>query len=614
MKEDGGFRASSRRMFLSADDTYLDSNRVMSESSLVADSLKPSSSSPLASRQVNGKEQDVADEQGENNTPPTTRLDGGGLAPPKNVTGVYSGKWEKLNDTTTEFSKDLHMHASSGSIGLKFDTWRSNVVTENSHLVVGALGVQDGNDPTSRDFNVDIRGFYFPDEGRLIAYAGTQGGELNAGDSSSSTQETTDEDLRKMSHSQGASLLSRLFEHYSSSKKDENTERGTEVASKESSTSTSSSSSSSVMKTLSSRSSCPIQIELVFDVVSADVSPTMLQMSGSIHSPACNIHLHVTGWEIDMDSILDKVRHYVAIITMLSLAQLVLLYNQMVDSTAPARATKVSMLTIGIMSFIDAYLCSLHMVEGMIVEPLMQQFIISSLFQLVSFALIGMRLLLLIWKARRPDSFNNGWEQMRREFSVLYTRFYLCIFVGIILMFQLQRYLHIIIFALYSFWIPQIVHNAMADCNKSLQPRFVLGTSLCRLFLPLYIFGCPVNFFAKYQFNFTPNMDVAVALVVWVGIQIAVLLLQDHLGPRFFVPARFLPPKFDYHELSGIDRDLELGEENPCPICYSEFDPECPPTDIMRTPCNHLFHTECLSRWMEQKMECPACRQALPSL
>ncbi|KAF6767551.1 Zinc finger, RING-type [Kalmanozyma brasiliensis GHG001] len=35
-------------------------------------------------------------------------------------------------------------------------------------------------------------------------------------------------------------------------------------------------------------------------------------------------------------------------------------------------------------------------------------------------------------------------------------------------------------------------------------------------------------------------------------------------------------------------------------------------TDVMRTPCGHTFHTECLERWFEIKGECPSCRAALP--
>ncbi|KAK0569441.1 hypothetical protein OC861_000929 [Tilletia horrida] len=35
-------------------------------------------------------------------------------------------------------------------------------------------------------------------------------------------------------------------------------------------------------------------------------------------------------------------------------------------------------------------------------------------------------------------------------------------------------------------------------------------------------------------------------------------------------------------------------------------------TDIMVAPCHHIFHTECLERWLQYKSECPSCRLALP--
>jgi hypothetical protein len=34
----------------------------------------------------------------------------------------------------------------------------------------------------------------------------------------------------------------------------------------------------------------------------------------------------------------------------------------------------------------------------------------------------------------------------------------------------------------------------------------------------------------------------------------------------------------------------------------------------MLAPCDHLFHRDCLARWMDHKHECPTCRADLPSL
>ncbi|TNV71752.1 hypothetical protein FGO68_gene2210 [Halteria grandinella] len=35
---------------------------------------------------------------------------------------------------------------------------------------------------------------------------------------------------------------------------------------------------------------------------------------------------------------------------------------------------------------------------------------------------------------------------------------------------------------------------------------------------------------------------------------------------------------------------------------------------FMKTPCNHKYHVQCLKKWMEVRLECPACRQQLPIL
>ena len=35
---------------------------------------------------------------------------------------------------------------------------------------------------------------------------------------------------------------------------------------------------------------------------------------------------------------------------------------------------------------------------------------------------------------------------------------------------------------------------------------------------------------------------------------------------------------------------------------------------VMQTPCKHRFHEDCLVMWMKTKLECPSCRQVVPSL
>ena len=43
-----------------------------------------------------------------------------------------------------------------------------------------------------------------------------------------------------------------------------------------------------------------------------------------------------------------------------------------------------------------------------------------------------------------------------------------------------------------------------------------------------------------------------------------------------------------------------------CPICLEDIKPREIPS---ATPCGHLFHPNCISRWLEERDTCPMCRQ-----
>lgn len=103
------------------------------------------------------------------------------------------------------------------------------------------------------------------------------------------------------------------------------------------------------------------------------------------------------------------------------------------------------------------------------------------------------------------------------------------------------------------------------------------------------------------------------------ALQVGILTLQHRLGPQFFIPARFLPVKYNYERRFDIQQvslvlsnDTGNGEVNTidCVICMVELDLEA--RDYMLAPCDHVFHRECLQNWMQVKMECPTCRCALP--
>ncbi|EMS65730.1 Transmembrane E3 ubiquitin-protein ligase 1 [Triticum urartu] len=335
-------------------------------------------------------------------------------------------------------------------------------------------------------------------------------------------------------------------------------------------------------------------------------------------------------------------------------------------------AAKVSIIMIGQQAIMDAYLCLLHLTAGILVESLFNAFATAAFFKFVVFSIFEMRYLLAIWKASRPLNSGEGWEIMRRELSVLYSRFYGILLGGILLMYELHNFLRPLLFLMYSFWIPQIVTNVIRDTRKPLHPQYILGMTATRVAIPLYIFGCPSNFmriepdkkwciavttfmsiqaavlllqhylgsrcfiprqtafFWEESFscmtatrvaiplyifgcpsNFMriePDKKWCIAVTTFMSIQAAVLLLQHYLGSRCFIPRQILPEKYCYH------RKVEDSTNQPidCVICMTTIDLSQRTSEYMVAPCEHIFHSGCLQRWMDIKMECPTCRRSLP--
>lgn len=57
----------------------------------------------------------------------------------------------------------------------------------------------------------------------------------------------------------------------------------------------------------------------------------------------------------------------------------------------------------------------------------------------------------------------------------------------------------------------------------------------------------------------------------------------------------------DIHEKEKEkDQDTET-----CVICLEDFKPE---EEVMLTPCNHMFHEDCIVPWVKSHGQCPICR------
>jgi len=45
-----------------------------------------------------------------------------------------------------------------------------------------------------------------------------------------------------------------------------------------------------------------------------------------------------------------------------------------------------------------------------------------------------------------------------------------------------------------------------------------------------------------------------------------------------------------------------------CCICLTSF---ASPTVVVRTPCGHYFHEQCLTRWCQRSVSCPLCKSLI---
>ena len=349
-------------------------------------------------------------------------------------------------------------------------------------------------------------------------------------------------------------------------------------------------------------------------------------IEGNVRSGDCGLEFNVTSstYHIKLEKLESKARDYSFMATAVCLIQIALLVLQLKHAQNPAVATKISIAGMCAHALLDAALCVGHLLLCAAVPKIFFGLLIwISILKLFIFCIFEMRTIITIYQARYSHELQvEGWEGLRRRLASVHLRFYAVFFVLLMLFSALYTRPTLLVPIFYSVWVPQIIYNAVHDTRRALHPSYVVGMSLSRLLIPLYFLWCPKTFL-KLIFTKVPNTFAAgAALIVYTAAQVAVLLLQDKLGSRFFLPSRFQAHKYDYYRAvpradesfideaeAGLTAEAERPSSHECVICYNDI--ALSKGRYMVTPCEHLFHTECLKQWLEIKLECPVCRHAL---
>jgi hypothetical protein len=275
----------------------------------------------------------------------------------------------------------------------------------------------------------------------------------------------------------------------------------------------------------------------------------VMTLNGTIVSPNCNFEASVNSTAIrtDWETTTGKAMNYSFYMMTICLTQIVLLLRQLLHTQTQSASARVSLLCIGWQTVIDSLLCLVHIYFSLAMQPLFSAFASVAFFKLLIFCVIEMKYMKIIIQARNASNGGNSVELLRRQTAMLHLRFYVALVGSCIGFTYSNDYRTLYMLLLYSFWIPQIVHNVVTETKKSMHPYYICGMSVTRLFVPLYMFANEGNFLKQVYPESPINVFMCQLLILWVGIQTGVLYAQSHFGARFFIPAQFLPPKYDYN-------------------------------------------------------------------
>ncbi|KAJ2335155.1 hypothetical protein GGH91_005538, partial [Coemansia sp. RSA 2671] len=345
-------------------------------------------------------------------------------------------------------------------------------------------------------------------------------------------------------------------------------------------------------------------------------------------APACSVSVATPAGRtivgLHAKTYLLMVLRYAAVAALGMVALLLLLERQMRHTPTPASLARVSYHTLTMQAIVDSHIFVLHAIACTAVGSL--AFLVSGAVAFVVFSallVLVMRYVSAVWRSQQPSAVDP--DDCRRCLVRMYVTAYVALVVGVVATYAYldsQRPLPAAVLATlmavaHGYWVPQIWRNAKRNTSGGLRWDYVAGTTAVRLFFPLYAFAYPSNV------AYVSPAPLVWGLVAFSLAQTAVLMMQDLLGPRFFVPELLRPLAHDYHPPVSLpsEEDLERNSLSSdaaavCAVCIQPVDSALEGEHLtpshMLTPCAHMYHTECLQRWMDIKLECPVCRARLP--
>lgn len=354
-----------------------------------------------------------------------------------------------------------------------------------------------------------------------------------------------------------------------------------------------------------------------------DEDRLVYRMHGYIVSSGCGIVLELKNdtRSGDYDSIVTSGKLY-AILAVVQVITLVYLIISHVESRS-SNSAMMKTSSFGLLAQVcfDAVVSIFHLITAFTYPPISLPIYFVFFLSSAIYTMFQMKYLVEVCK------FSWNYGSLTMALSRIYLVIYVYIGISLLIALLVEPYIWIPLFLTHSCWLFQIIHNARYRTRNAFDWRYIIGTTLCRAFVPAYFYAWP----GQNILHIPPRPMLIFMLFLYDAFLIGMLIAQDRFGPRFFIPSWLGPATYNYRRPIPIELYMHHGapsqttlapliaapgmqqNEVPgptCTICMSEINPHN--GEHMIAPCNHTFHEECLIRWMDQKMECPVCRGRLP--
>ena len=270
---------------------------------------------------------------------------------------------------------------------------------------------------------------------------------------------------------------------------------------------------------------------------------------------------------------------------------------------------------------------------------LLFEYIMPGIIYFCLFSVFLLRILFFSWRARNIDLIYRDSQLFKRKLIQFYLSVYILLIFTMASLKIWYSYFIMTFFLFFGTWLGQIIYSAKKGTKPSMPHSHIFLVTIFKAFVPIYLKCYPNSIF-----SFKPNYLKAFILDIVLIFEAIILSLQKLLGPKFFLTKKYKQPKFDYYKQENEIDEKTKNQE--CVICLenigkiSQFEENKENTEntkfnlekfledlikkykhrnrnkgpYMITPCHHVFHSKCLEMWLEQKNECPYCRQRIPPM